>query len=31
MDVIRKIEKVEINAEQPVNPIKMISVTVEEK
>lgn len=30
-EVIKKIEKVETNAEQPVNPIKMISVTIEQK
>ena len=30
-EVIKKMEKVETNAEQPVNPIKMISVTIEEK
>ena len=29
-DVIKKIEKVETSAEQPVEPIKVISVTIEE-
>jgi cyclophilin family peptidyl-prolyl cis-trans isomerase len=28
--VIKKMEKVEISAEQPVNPIKMLSVRIEE-
>ncbi|KAG7363206.1 cyclophilin type peptidyl-prolyl cis-trans isomerase [Nitzschia inconspicua] len=30
-EIIKKIEGVEISAEQPVNPIKMISVTIEKE
>ena len=30
-EVVKKMEKVEISAEQPINPIKMISVRIEEK
>ena len=30
-EVVKKMEKVEISAEQPINPIKMISVSIEEK
>lgn len=30
-NVVKKIEKVETSAEQPVNPIKMISVKIEDK
>jgi peptidylprolyl isomerase len=30
-EIIKKIEKVEINVEQPINPIKMKSVIITEK